>query len=106
MLSTSRRKPIAGGVQGANLVSLTSQSHAPRVPEHQCLNANTENMILLSDILQALQDVNSVPLVLHEVFLVKHFHIAHVHELLVAAGGKAPWTDVIVDRNTPVFRLN
>ena len=43
-------------------------------------------MILLRDMLQ-------------DMFLVKHFHIAPVHELLVAAGGKAPSTDVIVDRN-------
>ena len=55
-------------------------------------------MILLSDILLELQDVSSVPLVLQDMLIVKHFHIAHVHELLVAAGGKAPWTDVIVDR--------
>ena len=57
-------------------------------------------MILLSDILLELQDVISVLLLLQDMFIVKHFHFAHVRELLVAAGGETPWTDVIVDRCT------
>ena len=64
----SRRKPITSRAQGENLVSLVLQSHARHAPERRCLNANTENMILLSDILLAfLQNVKFVPLVVQRI---------------------------------------